>query len=197
MKGEQLHDWLAKQKIVWQFNLSRAPWWGGQFERMVGLVKQALYKTVGKANLSWDELEEVLLDIETVLNNRPLSYVEDDIQMPILTPHALMVGRPNTIPESADLTDDNTDLRKRAKYLQKCKGAWWSRWSSEYLKTLRERHNMKSQVKEMNVTPGDVVLIKGDERNRGKWKIGIVERLIKGRDGIVRAVRLRAGKIFS
>ena len=46
---------------------------GGQFERMVGLVKQALYKTTGKANLSWKELEEVLLDIETTLNNRPLS----------------------------------------------------------------------------------------------------------------------------
>ena len=79
MRDEQLHDWLAKQKIAWQFNLSRAPWWGGQFERMVGLVKQALYKTTGKENLRWEELEEVLLDIETVLNNRPLDYVEDDI----------------------------------------------------------------------------------------------------------------------
>jgi hypothetical protein len=64
--------------------LHGAPWWGGQFERMVGLVKQALYKTTGKANLRWEELEEVLLDIETVLNNRPLNYVEDDIQMPTL-----------------------------------------------------------------------------------------------------------------
>jgi hypothetical protein len=48
MKDEQLHDWLGKQKIVWQFNLSRAPWWGRQFEQLVGLVKQAFYKTTGK-----------------------------------------------------------------------------------------------------------------------------------------------------
>ena len=41
---------------------------------------------------------------------------------------------------------------------------------------------------------GDVVLIKGKERNRGKWNIGIVEEMIKGRDGIVRVVKLRAGK---
>ena len=31
---------------------------GGQFERMVRLMKQCLYKTVGKANLSWQELEK-------------------------------------------------------------------------------------------------------------------------------------------
>jgi hypothetical protein len=57
MKDEQFHDWLGKMKIVWQFNLSRAPWWGGQFERMVGLVKQALYKTTGKSKLTWNQLE--------------------------------------------------------------------------------------------------------------------------------------------
>jgi hypothetical protein len=73
-KNEQLHDWLGKQKIVWKFNLSRAPWWGGQNERMVGLVKQALYKTTGKAKLSLNELEEVLLDIEIILNSDRYNY---------------------------------------------------------------------------------------------------------------------------
>jgi hypothetical protein len=118
------------------------------------------------------------------------------IQLPTLTPHAMIVGRPNLIPESAELDENDGDLRKRAKYLQRCKNAWWSRWSAEYLKALRERHNLKNKTTEMNVKPGDVVLIKGDERNRGRWKIGIVDKLIKGRDGIVRTVRLRAGKSF-
>ena len=81
MKEERLNIWLAaKQRIDLQFNLSRAPWWGGQFERMVGLVKQALYKSIGKACLQWKELQEVLLDIELVFNNRPLSYVEDNMR---------------------------------------------------------------------------------------------------------------------
>ena len=55
---------------------------------------------------------------------------------------------------------------------------------------------MKNGTKEMQLKIGDVVLIKGDERNKGKWKIGVIERLIEGRDGIVRAVRLRAGKSY-
>lgn len=42
MKDEKMQDYLAHQQITWQINLSRAPWWGSQFERMVGLVKRAL-----------------------------------------------------------------------------------------------------------------------------------------------------------
>ena len=41
MKTEKLQNYLAHQGMKWQFNLSCAPWWGGQFERLVGLVKQA------------------------------------------------------------------------------------------------------------------------------------------------------------
>ena len=44
---------------------------------MVGLMKQCLYKPAGKANLSWEKLEEVLLDIEITLNNRPLNYMDE------------------------------------------------------------------------------------------------------------------------
>ena len=131
MKEEQLHNWLAEQRIIWQFNLSRAPWWGGQFERMVGLVKQALYKTIGKACLYWKELQEVILSIEMVLNNRPLSYVEEDVQMPILTPNSLMFGQPGVVPEEEIADIDDTNLRKRARHVEKCKNALWARWSSE------------------------------------------------------------------
>ena len=59
----------------WKFNLSRAPWWGGQFEHIIGLVKQTLVKVVGKLTLNWDKFEEVMLDIEATLNSRPLDYV--------------------------------------------------------------------------------------------------------------------------
>ena len=50
------------------------------------------------------------------------------------------------------------------------------------------------KTKQMVAKRGDVVLIKGDERNRGKWRIGIIESFIVGRDGVVRGARLRAGK---
>ena len=82
----KMNDWLAKQNIQWQVILSRAPWWGGQLERLIGIMKQSTYKAIGNGHLRWHQLEEVILNVETTLNNRPLGYLEDDIQMPILTP---------------------------------------------------------------------------------------------------------------
>ena len=185
---EKLNDWLAKQDIKWKFNLSRAPWWGGQFERLVGVMKQALYKSIGNGNLRWKELEEVLLDVETTVNNRPLSYTEDHVQMPILIPNSMQFMQPTQIPE-----EEIADIRKRARYLRRCKDIVWSRWTNEYLKSLRERHKLKHKTKQMTAERGDVVLIKGDERNQGKWKIGIIDSFIVGRDGVIRGARLRAG----
>ena len=72
----------------------------------------------------------------------------------------------------------------------------WRRWYNEYLRGLRERHNQKHKKSSFTVAKGDVVIIQSDERNRGKWPHGVVEELYKGRDGVVRAVKLRAGKTF-
>ena len=196
--SEKFHVYLTSQEIKWQFNLSRAPWWGGHYERIIGVLKQSMYKAIGKTTLTFNELEEVLLDLGQTLNNRPLTYVEDDIQYPTLTPNSLIFGIQNYIPtieNKHDITDK--DLRKRAKYVQACKNASWSRWSNEYIKNLRERHNLKHHKRTNPIKSGDLVLIKGDNRNRGKWNIGIVTDLYPGPDGEVRAVKLCVGNIYT
>ena len=42
-------------------------------------MKQSIYKTIGRATLYLDEMEELLLDIEIAVNNGPLSYVEEEV----------------------------------------------------------------------------------------------------------------------
>ncbi|XP_068692915.1 uncharacterized protein [Montipora foliosa] len=151
-------------------------------------------KTIGNASLDFNELKEVILDVEVALNGRPLSYVEEDLQLPILTPNSLMCIRPNVLPERQPHHEENQQLRKREKHLRKCKDAMWKRWTSEYLRELRERHSLQHKQPHGRVQRGDVVIIKDENRDRNKWKLGIVEECITGRDGIVRAVKLRAGK---
>jgi hypothetical protein len=73
--------------------VSRASWWGGQFERLIGVVKSAMYKVIRGGHLTWDELSEVMLDVEIQINRRPLPYVDDDIQLPTLTPATLLHQR--------------------------------------------------------------------------------------------------------
>ncbi|XP_068679106.1 uncharacterized protein [Montipora foliosa] len=193
-KDEEFHSFLSNQSIIWQFNLSRAPWWGGQFERLIGLMKSAFYKTVGQGILNWEELSEVILDIEVTMNNRPLCYQEEDVQLPTLTPNTMLFLKSNILPELQPYHLEERDLRKRAKFLQKTKDAIWNRWTAEYLRALRERHRLKLGDKRCSLAVGDVVIIRSSERKRNSWPLGIVESLIEGRDGVVRGARLRAGR---
>ena len=74
--------------------MSRAPWWGGFFERLIGIKKTALTKKTGRALLQYHELEDVLLDVECFMNNRPLCYVGDEFDQSVLTPNILVRGSP-------------------------------------------------------------------------------------------------------
>jgi len=76
-QDELFHEILSGLTIKWRFNLSRGPWWGGQFERLIGLFKNAFHKIIGNATLRWPELEEVVLDVEVALNSLPLRYLQD------------------------------------------------------------------------------------------------------------------------
>ena len=193
-KDEEFHAFLSDQSIVWQFNLSRAPWWGGQFERLIGLMKSAFYKTVGQELLTWDELREVILDVEVSVKNRPLCYLEEDVHLPVLTPRKMLFLNLNILPELQPYQLEERDLRKRAKFLQTTKDAMWSRWTADYLRALSERHRFKHDGKKCSPAVGDVVIIKSPERNRNSWPLGIVERLIEGRDGVIRGARLRTSR---
>ena len=193
---ERFHTFLCDQSITWRFNVSRAPWWGGHFERLIGLMKSAFYKAVGQGLLSWNELCEIILDVEVTLNNRPLCYMEDDAQFPTLTPNSLLFLNSNLLPELEPYHIEDRNLRKRAKFIKATKNAMWRRWTGEYLRALRERHCMKHDNKACNLACGDVVIIKSEERNRNKWPLGIVEQLYPGKDGVVRAAKIRAGRNY-
>ena len=104
-------------------------------------------------------------------------YVEDDIEMPVLTPNRLLYGQPLLLPEE-DLDDDVPEIKRRQRYINKCKDAAKTRWTKEYLKALRERNNMLHQTKEMQISLGDIVLIKSDEKHRGEWNIGMAYNIL-------------------
>ena len=90
------------------------------------------------------------MDIEITLNNQPLMYVEEDVQMPVLIPNTLLYGQPLLLPEE-DLYKDVPEMKKGQRYIDKCKDAAWTRWTKEYLKALRKSHNILYQGKEMQI----------------------------------------------
>ena len=51
---------------------------GGFWERMVQGVKKSLRKVIGRAYLNFEELRTLLVEVEALLNARPLTYVQED-----------------------------------------------------------------------------------------------------------------------
>ena len=73
-------------------------------------------------------------------------------------------------------------------------GPLWRRWAKEYMTALRDTHNLNHSSK-FEVSKGDVVLVRTDGKNRGKWSLAIVRATYPGRDhGVVRGVQVETSK---
>ena len=65
-------------KILWKYTNIPAPWKGGAYERLIGMMKTWLKRAIGKNLLSETEFENIVLRVEGILNSRPLSEVSED-----------------------------------------------------------------------------------------------------------------------
>lgn len=60
IKDHKVNSMLNSNRIEWYFIPQYAPWYGGAYERLVGLIKQCLKKSYGKILLGYIELQKVL-----------------------------------------------------------------------------------------------------------------------------------------
>lgn len=146
-----------------------------------------LKKTLGRAYLTYEELETVLCDCEAVINSRPLTCVSEDVaDLAPLTPNMFLmdlrdVGLPDCDAVGA------ARLTRRTKHRQEIKEMLRDRFRKEYSGQLRLNVTRTSH----ELRPQEVVLIGVDNIRRGDWPLAAVEKLIPGRDGKVRLVKLR------
>ena len=59
----EVRQYLATERIKWNYIIAKAPWWGGFYERLVRSVKSALKKCIGNAKLTYDELNTTIIRI--------------------------------------------------------------------------------------------------------------------------------------
>ena len=140
--SQENQPFCVEQGITWKFNLDGAPWWEGFLERLVGMVKSCLNRSIRKKKLSFTELLTVLFEVENVLSNRPSCFVYDDDVSGILTPNCLLYGRnldrENKMVEEIDFgVIKDSDLWERECALQNVVGHFCSVWYRQYLDGLR------------------------------------------------------------
>ena len=91
--AEETQKFVASKFIEWKFNIALAPRQGGIWERLVSCVKRCIKKAVGVGRLSYTELQTLIMEIEAILNNRPICQDYDDEIEDVLTPNHLLYGR--------------------------------------------------------------------------------------------------------
>lgn len=189
-KEHILKEQFRRQNIHWEFNPPASPHMGGLFEAAVRSVKNLLKREIGDTILTYEELSTLLCKIEAILNSRPLvAMSEDPGDLEVLTPGHFLIGQPLVAVPESNWTNTNMNRLSRFQMLQKLHQNVWARWHLEYLSTLQTRHKWYHDRDNLKVN--DLVFIKDENAPPLHWKLGRVLELYKGKDSIVRSVRIR------
>ncbi|KAJ8940482.1 hypothetical protein NQ318_022805 [Aromia moschata] len=99
-------------------------------------------------------------------------------------PFAFLVGRPLTCIPEKDARELPVNRLSLYQHLLQIKQHLWDRWSKEYVNELQQRTKWK--VHHDSLKLGSLVLVKEDNQPPMRWKLGRVEAIHAGRDGVVR-----------
>ena len=183
----------AVERRRWKFNVPRAPWRGGFYERLVRTTKDALKRTLYKSLLTFRELETALFRIEAVINARPLMAVCGDLHdaRPLSPNDFLLKSTTDSFDvengvSGTSLTEpgmDGSSLSAWWRHRQQVLAHMWKRWKNKYIRELRALR--RQEADEPNV--GDLLLI-GDNpiTSNALWRTGRIAQLYAGRDGLPR-----------
>nr|XP_022908348.1 uncharacterized protein LOC111419719 [Onthophagus taurus] len=186
---QKITEHSSAERITWRFNPPSAPWWGGFWERLIGVLKQLLRKVLGRACLNYEELLTVLCDCESVVNSRPLTYMSNDAgELLHLTPNTFLREQVYSGVPDCDEVDSQLLCRKVA-YQRKLREDLRRRFRDEYLGQLdllqKKRYGRPIRV-------GELVLIGNDKRL--DWPLGRVTELLPGPDGQIRLIRVTTAR---
>ncbi|KAL3109407.1 hypothetical protein niasHT_015252 [Heterodera trifolii] len=192
----EIREHLAHQGVTWLFNTAHAPWRGGAWERLVGITKNALRRSIGRNLLTWEEFCTLTVEIETIVNYRPLTFESDREPSPVIRPIDFLIpywpAETNfpvigVDPEDPEYTPTPNKLTEMLHKTDAKLTRFWDLWRSEYLLSLRERPSLNQSHGAHMPQEGDVVLVEEDGTPRSVWATARILKLQRGRDGETRS----------
>lgn len=192
---DELTTFYANHGIEWKFIPVYTPHMGGLWEAGVKSFKFHLKRVVGISLLTYEEFSTLLVQVEAILNSRPICPLpqSDNEFIHILTPAHFMIGRPATALPDYDYNDIPTNRLKYYQQLQQMQQGFWRRWSKDYIGLLQQRVKWRSS-KGPSLSTGTVVLVKEDRLPPCLWKLARIIQTHPGQDGIARVATMKTSK---
>ncbi|XP_039451578.1 uncharacterized protein LOC120430530 [Culex pipiens pallens] len=189
---EKLMQEFTTVETEWRFIPPAAPHMGGSWERLIQTVKRNLEEIVGNRRPNEEELRNALIEVEGVLNARPLTHVPVDAESaPALTPNHFLLGSSNGTKPLTLLDNSAAAVRRGCTLSQVMANQFWRRWIRDYLPEITRRSKWYQNVKPIEV--GDIVVIADSNHPRNCWPKGRVIGTVN-RDGQVRRATVQTAK---
>ncbi|XP_074028529.1 uncharacterized protein [Leptinotarsa decemlineata] len=188
LKG--FHIAAQQELIEWSFIPPSSPHFGGLWEAGIKSVKNHISRVLGKQLLTYEEFNTLLVQVESVLNSRPLCPISSDPNdLSVLTPGHFLTLEPLNASPDEELGKVTLNRLSRWQLIQHLHKDFWSRWSKEYLHTLFQRGKWTDPT--VNIELGTMVLIKHDSMPPSRWQLGCVVEVYPGTDGIIRVASVK------
>ncbi len=128
----------------------------------------------------------VLLEVEVILNSKPLGYVSSDVaDADPVTPSSLLMGRPDGSLPQVIYPESEMLSRRKWRHSQILAHRFWSRFIRDYLPSLQTRQ--KWQASPPDLREHTYVMIVDPQLPRGLWPVGKVIQTHLSPDGHIRS----------
>ncbi|XP_011859378.1 PREDICTED: uncharacterized protein LOC105556877 [Vollenhovia emeryi] len=184
-----VNRFASEHRITWHFIPPAAPHFGGLWEASVKNFKHHFKRVLGEPLFTFEELNTFVVEVEGVLNSRPITTISSDPNdLLVLTPAHYLIGKPLTTLPEGNLSSVPVNRLSTWQHISKVRQNFWARWSLEYLNELQVRAKWNKNGPKFEI--GTVVLIKDKGLPCTRWVLGRISKLHPGEDGITRAATI-------
>lgn len=187
---EHVDKFASNHRITWHFIPPMAPHFGGLWKSSVKIFKHHFKRVVGDSLFTFEELNTFVIEIEGILNSRPITSLSSDPNdLLVLSPAHYLIGKPLTTLPEGDLSHVPANRLSTWQHISKVRQDFWSRWRLEYLNELQVRSKWAKEGSKIDI--GTVVLLKERNLPCTQWAMGRITSVHPGDDGIIRAVNVK------
>lgn len=185
---------VASDAITWHFIPPRSPHFGGLWEAAVRSAKHHLYRVSSDASLTFEEATTLLIQIEAILNSRPITPLSSDPNdCSYLTPGHFLIGDSLISYPEPDLQHLPTNRLSRWQYVERTRQQFWKRWSAEYLHQLQQRTKWKRN-EGPPIETGQLVVVKEEGLPPQAWLLSRITEVHPGADNVVRTATVKTAR---